>query len=129
MEKDGKLTLYEPLRRIVQMIENAQTHEYDFRLDIVNEKLDNHGTILEAIRKDMNAIAVQSVQIANIQKVQMEHHSDIKTIEDKISLISNWQAGCPRAQIRQLWAVIISIAGTFGVIFLYHIISEKVILK
>ena len=111
------------------MIENAQTHEYDFRLDAVNEKLDNQGIILEAIRKDMNIIAVQSVQISNIQKTQMEHHSDIKELEAKIALISTWQAGCPRSQIRQLWAVILSIAGTFGVIFLYHILSEKVILK
>jgi len=96
---------------------------FNFRLDSMNEKLDSHGTVLEAIRKDMNTIAIQSVQISNIQKIQMEHHSDINTIQDKMNLLFNWQAGCPRKQISAMWSVIISISGAFGLLFMYHILT------
>ena len=102
-------------------MEDSKT--FNFRLDSMNEKLDSHGTVLESIRKDMNTIAVQSVQIANIQKIQMEHHSDINEIYGKINLMSNWQAGCPRKQISAIWAMIVSVAGAFGMVFLYHVLS------
>lgn len=93
------------------------------RLNGIDKKLDAQGNTLDAIRDRLYLIAEQKVQIANIQAMQQEHHVEIGELQNRIATITNWQAGCPRGQIATLWGVILAIAGSFGMIFLYHILS------
>jgi hypothetical protein len=99
---------------------------FNSRLTDIDKKLDSHGVTLENIRDKLYMIAEQKIEIANLQKMQAEHHTDINTIYDRLNQVGNWQAGCPRAQLPLLWTVIIACAGAFGSMFLFHIFSNGV---
>ena len=96
---------------------------FNSRLNDFDKKLDSQGITLESIRDKLYVIAEQKIEIANIQKLQNEHHEDIDIIKDRLNLMGNWQASCPRNQLPILWTIIVGCVGAFGSMFLYHIFS------
>ena len=96
---------------------------FNSRLNDFDKKLDSQGVTLESIRDKLYVIAEQKIEIANIQKLQNEHHVDIDLIKDRINAMGNWQAGCPRNQLPIIWTLIVGCAGAFGSMFLYHIFN------
>jgi len=96
-----------------------------FRTQIasLHDELSQHRQILTKISDNMTLVAQQSVQIANINRLQIEHHTDIENLQKSFSTITNWQASCPRKQIGTLWGVVISIVLIGAAAFINHLIS------
>ena len=76
----------------------------------IHAVLNDHGKKLSDIQKTLERIAVQDEQIRSMQE-------DIRSLWSKYDLlqgpdgtmarVTNWQASCPRAQIKFLWMVVI----------------------
>lgn len=85
--------------------------EEDRRLQSIEKKLDEHGSMLKAIQQTLQLIAVQDEKIQNL-------HESVGTLWRKVDQvmdpkdgpvvqIQKHQASCPRGQIRALWTIII----------------------
>lgn len=96
----------------------------DMKINGLHSEVKEVKGILKELSSSMSIVATQTVQIQTIQKNQQEHHEDIDALKEKMNLLSNWQAGCPRAQVSRIWTVIASIAAAYGMMFLYHIFSQ-----
>ena len=76
---------------------------FQIQIENMDRKLDEHGDDLREIRKTMELIAVQNVQIANLQTAQSQDHAAVELMRGQLSLMMNWQAGCPRPSVNKLW--------------------------
>ena len=84
------------------------------RLINIENKLDSQAEIIESIRKTLELIAVQKVQIATIRK-------DVQELEEKYDSVTGpegiltkmqvFQGACPKdsinTQMRWLWCVVV----------------------
>ena len=88
------------------------------RLVKIEEKLDN---LTDVVGK----MAVQSQQIETLQENIGALWKRIDKLYDDCTVIQRRQASCPRWQIKTIWTVILSVAGAYGLLFLYHIMGVK----
>lgn len=88
------------------------------RLNKIEEKIDN---LTEIVGK----MAVQSQQIETLQENISGLWKRMDRVFDTCTVLQNWQASCPRKEIKTIWAVMLSVAGTLGLLFLYHIMGVK----
>lgn len=88
------------------------------RLNKIEEKIDN---LTEVVGK----MAVQSQQIETLQESISDLWKRTDKLYDNCTTIEKWQASCPRGQIKTIWTVILSVAGAYGLLFLYHIMGVK----
>lgn len=103
-----------------------ERREMDRRqLSMIEKKLDEHSEILESIRSTLSAVAVQNVQIQNIQSMQNEMRGDINEVYQKIEKINGHQASCPRKNISAIWCVMISISLSLVGAFIAHVLAGK----
>ena len=96
---------------------------FGFRLDSFDEKLENHGRLLERISTDIGTIAVQTERLNSITTQQEIFRRQLEITDTRINLALNYQASCPRRQLTYLWMVVFAAVGTFGSLFLAHILS------
>ena len=103
------------------------TEQSAFQIQIaqMDKKLDDHGDDLKEIRKTLETIAVQAVQIGNLQASQAENRGDINALFMRFSEVEKWQATCPRKSIARLWGIVMSVSSIFGLIMLYHLLGVK----
>ena len=88
------------------------------RLIKIEEKLDNLTTIV-------SKMAVQSQQIESLQEGMGRLWKRMDKMYDNCAVIQQWQASCPRAEIKTIWTVILAVSGTLGLLFLYHVMGVK----
>ena len=89
------------------------------RLSSIEKKLDEHGEILANIQKALATIAVQDERINQVRRDAADNKHKIEGLEKKIELlegpegylagIKQFQASCPRRQMKWVWGVILSI--------------------
>ncbi len=88
------------------------------RLNKIEEKLDNLTDIV-------GKMAVQSQQIESLQENMGGLWKRMDKMYDNCAVIQQWQASCPRGEIKTIWSVVLSVAGTLGALFLYHVMGVK----
>ncbi len=88
------------------------------RLNKIEEKLDNLTDIV-------GKMAVQSQQIATLQEGANDLWKRMDKMYDNCAILQQWQASCPRSEIKTIWTVVLSVAGTLGALFLYHVMGVK----
>jgi uncharacterized phage infection (PIP) family protein YhgE len=79
-------------------------------IDQIHKQLERQNKKLETIQQTLQKIAVQEEQIRQIQSEQQALwlKMDALTATDgTITQILNYQASCPRHQIKYLWLVVI----------------------
>jgi len=101
----------------------AEKTALQLQIDTMDKKLDGHGDDLKEIRRTLETIAVQSVQIANLSAIQTEHHATIEHMRGQLSLMMNWQAGCPRNSVNKLWGMLWGLVIVLLGAFIAHIIN------
>ena len=96
---------------------------FQIQIENMDRKLDDHGDDLREIRKTLETIAIQSVQIQNITAVQTEHHHVIGRMQEQLNLMMNWQAGCPRTSVSKLWLMLWGVLILFVGAFVTHVMK------
>jgi len=96
---------------------------FQIQIENMDKKLDDHGDDLKKIQEALGVIAVQSNQISNLQAMQGEMRGDLNALSVRLSTAERWQATCPRKSVGRLWGFIVGIGSTFGLVFLYHVLS------
>ena len=96
---------------------------FQIQIENMDRKLDEHGDDLKEIRKTMELIAVQNIQIANLQTSQAEHHAAIELMRNQLNLMMNWQAGCPRPSVNKLWMMFWGVVIVFLGAFVAHVMK------
>lgn len=81
----------------------------DRRLESIEKKLDAHGDKLDTINETLKTIAVQDEQIKNHGREIGELKQDVRIYEQKLDAACNFQASCPRGQIKFLWGMSASV--------------------
>ena len=80
------------------------------RFHSIERKLDEHSEALRGIQKTLNELAVQQEQItrlqADMQDARRNWHELTKP-GGTIAKISDFQASCPRGQLKWLWLVVV----------------------
>ncbi len=96
---------------------------FQIQIENMDKKLDDHGDDLKKIQETLGVIAVQSNQITNLQTMQSEMRGDLNSLTQRLCMAERWQATCPRKSVGRLWGFIVGIGSTFGLVFLYHVLS------
>lgn len=96
---------------------------FQIQIENMDRKLDEHGDDLREIRKTMELIAVQNVQIANLQTAQSQDHAAVELMRGQLSLMMNWQAGCPRSSVNKLWMMFWGVVIVFLGAFVAHVMK------
>lgn len=93
----------------------------DHAVNRIHRILDEHGQKLSDIQRTLQQIAVQDEQIRTLQEDIREQKQQIDTIQGPtgcIAEIRNFQASCPRQQIKYLWWVVVPMSLTQVGLFL-----------
>jgi hypothetical protein len=69
------------------------------RLENIEKKLDAHSEKLDVINNTLQTIAVQDERIKTLSR-------DLGEIKPKLEAACQFQASCPRGQIKFLWIVV-----------------------
>jgi hypothetical protein len=107
-------------------VDNATSvdrRSYERQLEAIDKKLDEHSSALNGIRETLSLIAVQSVQISSLQAMQSEMRGDINEIYGRVDALKIWQSSCPKASVKALWGVVVTVATAIGAAFLAHILG------
>ena len=96
---------------------------FQIQIENMDRKLDEHGDDLREIRKTMELIAVQNVQIANLQTAQSQDHAAVELMRGQLNLMMNWQAGCPRSSVNKLWMMFWGVVIVFLGAFVAHVMK------
>lgn len=99
--------------------------EFDMRLKVMDQKLDDHGNDLREIRNVLITIATQAEKLNALQAAHNEMRADFNELDLRVRAVKEFQASCPRknvdANIKALWGIVLGGAGTIGTILLAHI--------
>lgn len=97
----------------------------DLKISGLHGEIQEIKDILKKMSESMVLVSNQSIQIQTIQHNQQEHHEDIDDLKKTLNTLQNWQASCPRDQIKEnfakLQAWIISLAGVAFLVILVFI--------
>ena len=87
----------------------------DDRLKNIEKILDEHGETLKVIEATLSGIKVQDERINNMQaqlNAVWKKYDALCNPEGLVSRITNFQASCPRKQIKWIWVTLIPISFT-----------------
>lgn len=110
--------------------------EFDARLKVMDQKLDDHGQDLREIRNVLITIASQAEKINSLQAQHNELRGTLNEVEIRVRAGESFRAACPASSIRDcieentkgiktIWVTILSISGALGAVFIAHIFGGK----
>jgi len=92
------------------MTEDDAIRNINRQLQEQGRHLERQGEKLDSIQSTLQQIAVQDEQIRQLQDQQSAMWGKIDSLcasDGPLAQVRQWQAGCPRNQIKYLWVVVI----------------------